>query len=160
MLIITCAIWNMSLRSFLNLRKYSTTAVKNAVKPLEFSQMPGPQYYPILGSINDLITLGKNERWVANFSLQANVIDWKLNWISMSFAVFERRKEKESIVRSNINKLITISSMKLRPLWKRDKAIKNIKNMTKGSTYLFQNSICNYNCRSSNIPPLRHEIFI
>jgi hypothetical protein len=38
------------------------TATKSAPKILDFNQIPGPKYYPILGSLNDIITLGKNER--------------------------------------------------------------------------------------------------
>lgn len=53
----------MSWRNVLRLQKY-TTAPNAAIKALDFSQMPGPQYYPILGALNDIITFGKNERWV------------------------------------------------------------------------------------------------
>lgn len=43
-------------------RLASTAATKSSPKVLEFNQIPGPKYYPMLGAVNDIIQLGKNER--------------------------------------------------------------------------------------------------
>jgi hypothetical protein len=41
----------------------STKGLANAGKNLlNIEQVPGPKYYPMLGPLNEIITLGKNER--------------------------------------------------------------------------------------------------
>ncbi|KAG5682583.1 hypothetical protein PVAND_011928 [Polypedilum vanderplanki] len=54
----------MSWKVLIQLRKFATTqsATKSGKKLLEFNQIPGPKYYPFLGPLNDVMTLGKNEK--------------------------------------------------------------------------------------------------
>jgi hypothetical protein len=39
------------------MRKLATQAAAK-----HFSDIPGPKYYPLLGPLNDVMTLGKNEK--------------------------------------------------------------------------------------------------
>lgn len=52
----------MSWRMLLQMRRFFVTQAATKGKLLDFTQMPGPKYYPWLGSLNDFLTLGKNER--------------------------------------------------------------------------------------------------
>nr|ARO50439.1 cytochrome P450 [Chironomus tentans] len=56
----------MSWRILNQISRFASTATQNVTKGspkiLDFNQIPGPKYYPILGALNDVIQLGKNER--------------------------------------------------------------------------------------------------
>jgi len=56
----------MSWRILNQISRFASTATQNVTKSspkiMDFNQIPGPKYYPILGPLNDVIQLGKNER--------------------------------------------------------------------------------------------------